>query len=656
MEVLGEGKTLEEAIDNGLAKMQAQRENVTVEVLEEPSISFFGRKSGRAVVRLRLKQTNKEREQASLSGVVSVQHGKLEYVPPQGADEAVPIIRFGSELQVLYMGKPVEKEVKLSDGLEPLEIILPTRREPELHYEITVDAKKTKAQLVWERIPGVNYSLADQAPTNQLKLSVMKHVLDPPALKLKDVQHLIQIEGLKHGLQLDGLTEETLRTSRGSYVVAQGREPQATRQPSITYVFQEDAIAVDEDALRIDHYAVHGTAGVEAGAILAVKNPGELGRPGVDVYGEPILGQPLAKVELVIGEGVKLSDDGLQAIAITSGLPSLRSGVLRVTDVFELIGDADVSTGNITMDGDIIIKGNVMENVKVQSNTGVIVVNGLVSGGTLRTGGSITVLKNALRAQLYAGGISVTQIRFLNLMRKISNQLEALAVAYEAIVSQAENIPFENLIRHLIELKFSNLPKDIRELSNEVEQLTKGSAGNAHEFSALSETMQHCLLLQGPGPLGINDAKELQALRQNVGARIKELESQATVESSVKLGYLQNSRVEASGFVEVTGKGCFYSTILAGSGFTIASGVFRGGQVTVNAGAITAKELGGPKGIATTAQVLTSGRITASLVHPNVTVIIGSQSYKFDETTSLVKVFSQDNILTIYSGSKKIHG
>ena len=71
MEVLGEGKTLEEAIDNGLAKMQAQRENVTVEVLEEPSISFFGRKSGRAVVRLRLKQTNKEREQASLSGVVS---------------------------------------------------------------------------------------------------------------------------------------------------------------------------------------------------------------------------------------------------------------------------------------------------------------------------------------------------------------------------------------------------------------------------------------------------------------------------------------------------------------------------------------------------------------------------------------------------------
>ncbi|HBN94885.1 MAG TPA: hypothetical protein DDZ66_01175, partial [Firmicutes bacterium] len=71
---------------------------------------------------------------------------------------------------------------------------------------------------------------------------------------------------------------------------------------------------------------------------------------------------------------------------------------------------------------------------------------------------------------------------------------------------------------------------------------------------------------------------------------------------------------------------------------------------------ITAKELGGPKGIATTAQVLTTGRITSSLVHPNVTVIIGSQSYKFDETTSLVKVFLQDNLLTVYSGSNKIHG
>lgn len=84
--------------------------------------------------------------------------------------------------------------------------------------------------------------------------------------------------------------------------------------------------------------------------------------------------------------------------------------------------------------------------------------------------------------------------------------------------------------------------------------------------------------------------------------------------------------------------------------------MFRGGQVTVTDGTIIAKELGGPKGIATLAQVLNSGQIQASLVHPNVSVTIGSQSYKFDETASLVKARIEDGLLTVYSGSHKIHG
>ena len=167
------------------------------------------------------------------------------------------------------------------------------------------------------------------------------------------------------------------------------------------------------------------------------------------------------------------------------GLPSLR-GVIRVTNVFELSGDADVSTGNITMDSDIIIHGNVMDNVKVESKNGTIVVHGLVSGGELRTGGSITVLRNGVLAELNAGGMSVAQMRLLNLLRSIADQLEDLSVAYDAIVSQAENIPFENLIRHLIELKFNSLPKMVKELCGEVEQVL-GEQGQGRERYAAED-------------------------------------------------------------------------------------------------------------------------------------------------------------------------
>lgn len=656
-QVLGEGKTIEEAIQDALSKLHVDQSAVDIEVLEKPAKGFFGRRTGKAVVRATLRQPAPKVEQVPREfGLVSIKSGTLEYSAPPTSDGAVPTISFGSDVQVLYHGEPVEKEVKLTEGLEPLEILLPESREPELRYQMVVDTTGTTAQLVWERYPGVEYKLADKAPANQLRLTVAKRETDAPSLRIEDVHQLVQIEGIKYGLQLDGLTEELLRQAKGSFVVARGQDAQPPRQPSIKYVFQEETPAVDEDAIRIDHYAVHGTKGVHAGDVLAVKDPGEPGRPGIDVYGNPIESEPPRQVEIVVGEGAALIDQGLKAVAAVPGLPSLQRGVVRVTNVFELAGDADVSTGNITMDSDIIIHGNVMDNVKVESSSGAIVVHGLVSGGQLSTGGSITVLRNVVRAQINAGGMSVAQMRMLNLLRTIADQLDDLTVAYDAIVSQADNIPFENLIRHLIELKFNSLPKKVSELSGEMEQVLRDAGQHQGQYSALVETIEVCKLLNGSGTLGINDIEELQKLRQSVGERIAELENEKTVEADVKIGYAQNSRIEASGTVEVTGKGFFYSTAIAGKGFRIASGVFRGGQVTVTDGTIMAKELGGPKGIATAAEVLNTGLIQASLVHPNVVVTIGSQSYKFDETTSMVKARIEEGTLTIYSGSHKIHG
>ncbi len=654
-EFLGEGKTVEEAIHDGLTKLQVTRERVHIEIIEEPSAGFFGRKSGTAVVRLTLKDPPGEETPKPL-GALSVSEGEIVYTGQGLTAGTVAKISFGTDVQAFYQGLPVEREIELTQGLESVQIILPESKEPTLHYEIRVNVNKTQAHLLWKRSPGVNYSLANRHPTNHLRLSVVAHPVAAPALQVSDVEALIQVEGLRYGVKVAELTQQTLEAPQGTLLIAQGKDPEATRQPSIRYVFQDQGPAVDEDAIRIDHYQVHGTQGVQEGAVLAVKDPGQVGEPGMDVYGNLIYGEPLKQVGLVAGEGVVVSEDGLRAIAAMAGLPSLQSGIIRVTKVFELAGDADVSTGNITMDGDIIIRGNVLESVRVQSNTGVIVVNGLVSGGTLRTGGSITVLRNVVRSQLYAGGASVTTMRLLTLLRRISHQLESLAVAYEAIVSQADNIPFENLVRHLIELKFKGLPKDVKELFGELEQISTIAGDGAQDFVDLQIAMEKCLFKNESPLLVLNDLGQLEQLRKGVAATMAELEVQTAVESDVKVGYLQNSTVESSGTVEVVGKGCFYSSVLAGQSFKIASGVFRGGHVTINSGTIIAKEFGGPTGIATAAQILRMGSFTAGLVHPNVSVGIAGQSYKFDETTPMVKVNCQSGILTVYSGSNKIHG
>ena len=85
-------------------------------------------------------------------------------------------------------------------------------------------------------------------------------------------------------------------------------------------------------------------------------------------------------------------------------------------------------------------------------------------------------------------------------------------------------------------------------------------------------------------------------------------------------------------------------------------GVFRGGDITVASGNITVKELGGPTGVLTEVSIVRDGRITANRVHPNVTVSIGEQRYKFGEEASRVKAFLSDGLLTVYAGSVKLHG
>lgn len=646
--IVQEGVTVDEAVETALATLKTSRANVQIEIMQEPSTKMFGLKKEPAIVRVTVKEKSKKTE--SDFATVSIVDGKLIYTEAQTGQGPAPRLIIAPELKVFYKGEHVTGELELSEGLAPLEIIFPTTKEPQLDYELKVNADQTKAELFWSRAPGVKYTLSDHTPSNVLPLRLEQTLIEPPALTVQDVSDILIVEEIEFGLMLDTLTQEQLNTPNGALIVAKGKAPIPPTQPSITYVFQEEP-AFDQDALRIDYYEVHGISGVKPGAILATKQLGQPGVPGTNIYGKPIPTEPLRKLEIKVGEGVALSDDGLQAIATVSGLPSLHGDIVRVTSVFELQGDADASTGNITMDGNIIIKGNVLDSVKVESNTGDIVVNGLVSGALLRTGGSITVLKNVVRSQLLAGGTTVIRIRFLTMLTKIATQLEDLVAAYETIVSRAANVPFENLIKHLLELKFFELPKDIKLFVDYAHQV---KAECSEEMEQLATTLSASFL--GLGPPKLLDIDELKKLVSQTKAEVYVLEGMALTEANVSVGYLQNSSIEASGKVTITGKGCFYSDILAGKGFSIVSGVFRGGELVISEGKIVARELGGPTGTATLAQITGDGEITVNLVHPNVTVAIQDQSYRFSDDASQVRALLDNGILTVYSGSNRIHG
>ncbi|NLJ80111.1 MAG: FapA family protein [Firmicutes bacterium] len=647
-EYVGKGSTIENALENALDQLKAEKKDVDFEVLQEPRKSVFGWRRKPAIIRVTLKkETAKEvMEKEAKFGLVSVVQGRLKYTaPPEGGTP--PRLTFPDEIQVQYQGQIVKKGVTLSAGLESLEVTLPENLPPTLHYEIKTDQQKIKAELFWKRTPGARYSLADQGPSPQLHLSLEKKPIAARSLTVQEIEEIVVAEGLVHGVDLTKITPELLNLPSGLTTIAKGTKPLAPRQPSITYVFQEEKPKIDSEAMRIDYYEVYGIQSIKPGAILALKNPGKAGKAGIDVYGQTIEVPSLKELEISIGEGVALSEDGLQAVATVSGLPVLQNGTVKVIDVFELEGNADVSTGNITMDGAIVIKGNVLENVKIESKNGKIVVIGLSSGATLRASDSITVVKNVLRSQLYAGG----EIRFGAILNSIGNQLEQLLQAYDAISDQAGDVPFENLIKHLIELKFPELPKEIKTFSDYFQQI-EGDC--SRELAALEKGLASHLV--GTGPLRLKEVNVLRELYSLLRSQELILAGEPGEEANVSVGYLQNSKIEASGLVEVEGQGCYYSTIIAGQGFKMPRGVFRGGEVTVNSGDLSAKEFGGPTGVETNIRIIKKGNFSAGLVHSNVTLSIGHQSFKFGEETSQVKAFLREGNLEVYSGSLKIHG
>lgn len=645
---LEEAKTVETAIENALGKLAVTREEVDIKIVQQPSQGLLGWKRKPAIVQVSLKEEPTRPEE--LPGTISVFDGRLQYTAPTGAG-AFPSLMFTRDYKVRYQDKDMNHRVHLTEGLDSLEIELPENTEPKLEYEIKIDDKKLTAELFWKRTPGVIYKLADKNPTNQLSLTLEKNFVETPALTKEAVEEIITIEDISYGVDLSKVTTKLLDQPSGLITIARGIPPKPHRQPSFTYNFQEDAAPnVDVDALRIDHYEVHGIQSVKPGAVLAVKTPGVLGTPGINVFGEEIPIKPLDDPPLQVGEGAILSEDGLRAIADISGLPVLQGGVVKVLDAFELEGDADVSTGNITMDGAILIKGNVLESVRIESKKGNIVVNGLVSGAVLRTAGSINVVRNVLRSRLYAGGQTVVKIRQVAMLHNIGNQLDQLLKAHDAIVKQAETIPFENLIKHLLELKFFDLPTNVKAYADYFDEV---KAQSSLELALLTEKLKDSLL--GTGPLEIKDIGVLQELYSLLRSQEMILEKETDTDSNATVSYLQNSSIEASGVVEITGTGCYYSTIVAGQGFKMPNGVFRGGKITVNHGDIKAKEFGGPTGVATEAHIVKEGQITANHVYPNVRISVGDQHFRFVEEGSQVKAFVKEGNLSVLSGSLKIN-
>ena len=217
-------------------------------------------------------------------------------------------------------------------------------------------------------------------------------------LSMGIVEKVIAKSGIVHGVDHNAIKRalekaKTASTPVHNAIIAKGMAPVRGKDARIELKFEieKKVGTIDKQSGAIDFKERQTLQTVKNGDELAVKSPLTMGKEGMDVYGDIIPSESGSDKVLIPGKDVDVSDDGGVFSSLIDGVVSLtRDNKLDVFKKFDVPGDVDYSTGNLSMDGTLDIKGWIRSGFKVKT-TGDILVSGGVEDAKVESGGSINI-------------------------------------------------------------------------------------------------------------------------------------------------------------------------------------------------------------------------------------------------------------------------
>ncbi|MCI7692207.1 MAG: FapA family protein [Oscillospiraceae bacterium] len=161
---------------------------------------------------------------------------------------------------------------------------------------------------------------------------------------------------------------------------------------TIKYFYRTDQCTapVENEHGVVDYKNLGLVRNITAGTPIAEITLPTDGEPGRDITGMVVQQKKGTPVNLNIGAGTSLINEGTQLIAAVDGNLVFRNGSFCVDETLLINGDVDVSTGNIDFIGSVTVKGSVFEGFRVTSKKDISVL-GSVNGAELMADGNINV-------------------------------------------------------------------------------------------------------------------------------------------------------------------------------------------------------------------------------------------------------------------------
>ncbi|GHU47864.1 polymerase [Clostridia bacterium] len=162
-------------------------------------------------------------------------------------------------------------------------------------------------------------------------------------------------------------------------------------------------IKVEGQADTVDYKNLGFVRNIRAGTVIAQIFEETEGAPGEDVRGTVLHQVPGKPAKVTIGKGTALTEDGKSIVASFDGNLKWEKSYFTIDEILTIPGDVDASTGNIDFLGDIVVRGNILENFTVKSDKN-IVVNGSVNNCTVFAQGELEVKLGAVNATVESRG------------------------------------------------------------------------------------------------------------------------------------------------------------------------------------------------------------------------------------------------------------
>ena len=209
--------------------------------------------------------------------------------------------------------------------------------------------------------------------------------------------------GIKRGIDKDAiqLAQEKAHSKTNTVheiLIAKGKAPQNGNDAGFKFSFQREKRAGKYigDTGRMDFKERSAIQNAKVGDVIAQKILPTSGEDGFDVFGKVLNAEPGRDRNLILIEGISVAEDGKTYKAEVDGMITLfgedRIGILNA---YTIAGDVDFSTGNLNLDGSLIINGWVREGFSVKARGDIFIGEG-IENAVMRCGANLKVNRGIL--------------------------------------------------------------------------------------------------------------------------------------------------------------------------------------------------------------------------------------------------------------------